>query len=79
MVLLEMARVLMTSGDLAGALSRLQRAAELMPDAPQVHYQLGILYRRMGREDEATGQLTSFRQLQAEQVRQSGAPVKTSP
>ena len=79
MVLLEMARVLITGGDLAGALSRLERAAELMPDAPQVHYQLGILYRRMGREEEAARRLSLFRQLQADQVRQSGAPVNTSP
>jgi Flp pilus assembly protein TadD len=75
-VLLEMARMLITRGDLAGALGRLKRAAELMPSAPPVHYQLGILYRRMGQNDTAEQHMNLFRQLQAEQARQAGSDAK---
>ena len=75
-VLLEMARVLITSGDLAGAMARLKKAAELTPSAPAVHYQLGTLYRRMGQNDDAERHLNLFRQLQAEQARQGGSDAK---
>ena len=75
-VLLEMARVLITSGDLSGALTRLKKAAELTPSAPAVHYQLGTLYRRMGQNDDAERHLNLFRQLQAEQARQAGSDAK---
>ena len=74
--LLEMARVLITSGDLSGALARLKKAAELTPSAPAVHYQLGTLYRRMGQNDDAERHLNLFRQLQAEQARQAGSDAK---
>jgi Flp pilus assembly protein TadD len=75
-VLLEMARVLITSGDLTGALARLKKAVELTPSAPAVHYQLGTLYRRMGQNDDAERHLNLFRQLQAEQARQAGSDAK---
>ena len=75
-VLLEMARVLITNGDLSGALARLKKAAELTPSAPAVHYQLGTLYRRMGQNDDAERHLNLFRQLQAEQARQAGSDAK---
>ena len=78
-VLLEMARVLTNDGDLPGALERLKKAAELMPSAPQVHYQLGTLYRRMGQNEEAAKQLDLFRRLQAEQARQTGSEGKPVP
>ena len=71
-----MARMLVTKGDLAGALARLKRAAELMPSAPPVHYQLGILYRRMGQNDAAEQHLNLFQKLQAEQARQAGSDAK---
>jgi Flp pilus assembly protein TadD len=67
----EVARMLMTSGDLAGALARLKKAAELIPSSPPVHYQLSILFRRMGQNEEAERHLNLFRQLQAEQARQA--------
>jgi Flp pilus assembly protein TadD len=75
-VLLEMARVLITNGDLSGALARLKKAAELTPSAPAVHYQLGTLYRRMGQNDDAERHLNLFRQLQAEQAPQAGNNAK---
>jgi Flp pilus assembly protein TadD len=71
--------MLITRGDLAGALARLKRAAELMPSAPPVHYQLGILYRRMGQNAEAERHLNLFRQLQAEQARAARSDTKPLP
>ena len=66
-VLLEMAKMLFTSGDLDGALARLKRAVELMPSAQAVHYQLGIVYRRLGQNEEAERHFSLVRQLQAGQ------------
>lgn len=65
-VLLEMAKILIARGDLAGALTRLKKAVELMPSDPPVHYQLGIVHRRLGQTEEAEKHLNRFRQLQAE-------------
>ena len=72
--LMEMAKVLTEKGDLEGALTRLQRAAELMPTTPTVHYQLGMAYRRMGRTKEAEQHLNLFRELERGQARQTGSP-----
>jgi Flp pilus assembly protein TadD len=68
-VLLEMAKMLMPRGDLNGALIRLKKAAELMPATPAVHYQLAIVYRRLGKNDEAERVFDYVRQLQAAQAR----------
>jgi len=37
--LLEISKMLIERGDIAGALARLKKAAEVMPSAPPVHYQ----------------------------------------
>jgi Flp pilus assembly protein TadD len=65
-VLLEMAKILIARGDLAGALTRLKKAVELMPSDPPVHYQLGIVHRRLGQTEDAERHFNLFRQLQAE-------------
>ncbi|HTM47682.1 MAG TPA: tetratricopeptide repeat protein [Bryobacteraceae bacterium] len=74
--LMEMAKALTNKGDLEGALTRLKRAVELMPSTPAVHYQLGGLYRRMGRNDEAEQHLNLFRKLQADRARQTRPAAK---
>ena len=66
-VLLEIAKMLITRGDFAGALTRLKKAAELMPFAPPVHYQLGIVYRRLGQNEDAERHFNLVRELQAKQ------------
>jgi len=71
--LMEMAKVLTEKGDLEGALTRLKRAVELMPSTPAVHYQLGVLARRMGQNGEAERHLNLFRQLQRDQARQAAS------
>jgi Tfp pilus assembly protein PilF len=60
-VLLEMGKLLVARGELEQARIRLEKAAEYMPDAPAVHYQLGILYRRLGQLDKAEEHLRLVR------------------
>ena len=71
-----MAKVLITSGDLDRSIGAVEESRELTPSAPAVHYQLGMLYRRMGQNDDAERHLNLFRQLQAEQARQAGSDAK---
>jgi tetratricopeptide (TPR) repeat protein len=61
-VLLEMGKLLVARGDLEQARIRLEKAAEYMPDAPAVHYQLGLLYRRLGQPEKAQEHLRLSRQ-----------------
>jgi tetratricopeptide (TPR) repeat protein len=61
-VLLELGKLLVARGELEQARVRLEKAAEYMPDASAVHYQLGILYRRLGQIDKAQEQLRLVRQ-----------------
>jgi tetratricopeptide (TPR) repeat protein len=61
-VLLEMGKLLVVRGDLEQARIRLEKAAEYMPDAPAVHYQLGLLYRRLGQPEKAQEHLRLSRQ-----------------
>jgi tetratricopeptide (TPR) repeat protein len=52
-LMLEMGKLMIARGELEQARIRLEKAAEYMPDAPAVHYQLGILYRRLGQLEKA--------------------------
>jgi len=45
---LELGKLLLARGDLAGARARLEKAVAVMPDASTAHYQLGLVYRRLG-------------------------------
>jgi tetratricopeptide (TPR) repeat protein len=65
---LELGKLLLAGGDLNGALTRLERAAQYMPGAPAAHYQLGILYGRLGRKEKSEEQLRLWRQLTKEQA-----------
>ena len=72
---LEIGKMLLNRGDLAGALTRLKRAGQLMPSAPPVHYQLGIAYRRLQQTDEAERHFQLYRQLLADQMQSATAPL----
>ena len=48
--------------ELEQARIRLEKAAGYMPDAPAVHYQLGILYRRLGQLEKAQEHLRLSKQ-----------------
>jgi tetratricopeptide (TPR) repeat protein len=74
---LEFGKMLLSRGDFAGALERLKRAAESMPSVPQVHYQLGIVYRRLQQTEEAERHFQSYRQLLADRMETATSP--TSP
>lgn len=51
--LLELGKLLLTRGQLQEARLKLEGAAELMPDAATVHYQLGLVYTRLGMPQKA--------------------------
>ena len=72
-VLLEIGKMLVTRGDFTGALARLKRAAELMPSAAPVHYQLGIAYRRLEQNEDAKRHFQLYQQLQAQQRQQAAS------
>ncbi len=46
-------KLLLSRGELEEARKRLEKAAALMPDAPGLQYQLGLLYRRLGDAETA--------------------------
>jgi Flp pilus assembly protein TadD len=75
-VLLEIGKLLTTRGDLPGALVRLSKAAEVMPSAPPVHYQLAIVYRRLGQNEAAEKHLQLHQQLRAEQALSQTSPSR---
>ena len=52
-VLLELGKLLLNRGELEGGRVRLEKALVYMPDAASVHYQLGLLYRRLGEPEKA--------------------------
>ncbi len=57
---------LLLRGDVAGALAKLERAAELEPADPTVNHHLGDVYARLGRHDEARWQWTRALSLNPE-------------
>ena len=61
-LILEMGKLLMARDELEEARIRLEQAAQYMPDASAVHYQLGILYRRLGQLDKAQEHLRLSKQ-----------------
>ncbi len=66
--LLELGKLLLTRGDVKEALARLERAAALMPNTSQVHYQLGLAYQRLGRTDDAQRHMARWRELEKQQA-----------
>ena len=67
-LLLEMGKLLLAQGDTKAALARLQKAAEYMPGASAVHYQLGLVYGRLGEKEKAEQHLSLSRKLDREQA-----------
>jgi Flp pilus assembly protein TadD len=61
-VLLELGKLLLVRGSLKEAQTRLEKALTAMPDAPGVHYQLGLLYGRLGEKEKAQQHLRLSRQ-----------------
>ena len=61
-VLLELGKLLLVRGNLKEAQPRLEKALAAMPDAPGVHYQLGLLYGRLGETEKAQQHLRLARQ-----------------
>jgi Flp pilus assembly protein TadD len=76
---LEIGKMRANRGDFSGALAALKRAAELMPSVPLVHYQLGIVYRRLQQTENAERHFQLYRQLLAgRQAQATGAPEQST-
>ncbi len=60
---LGMAKVLMSMHQPQKAEPYLERAAQLEPFDPATHYRLGVLYRELGRADDAHRELAEFEKL----------------
>lgn len=56
-VLLESGKLALARGEIEQARNRFERALEFMPDAPAVHYQLGLIYHRLGQAEKAAAHL----------------------
>lgn len=60
--MLELGKLLLARGQLEEARVQLERALRHMPDAPTVHYQLGLVYRRLGQTEKAQQHLRLSKQ-----------------
>lgn len=67
-VLLELGKVALTRGEVVQAVSRLERAVQMMPDNSSAHYQLGLAYARAGKKAESASQLKAARELDRKQA-----------
>jgi cytochrome c-type biogenesis protein CcmH/NrfG len=66
---LGMARILMTRHEPKKAEPHLERAVQLEPFSPVSHYRLGVLYRELGRPDDAHRELAEFEKLKKMKAR----------
>lgn len=57
------ARIMELEGNVSIAITELEAAEKLAPDVKQTYYRLGTLYRRQGRQSEASRQLQIFQRL----------------
>jgi Flp pilus assembly protein TadD len=60
--------------DYVKAQEHLTRAADLAPDSPDTHYQLGLLFARLNQPDRAQREMAQFRKL-----KDKGHPGATPP
>ena len=67
-VMLELGKVFATRGDLPEARTRLEKAVAYMPASPSAHYQLGLVYRKLGEAQKADEHLRRSRELEAAQA-----------
>lgn len=58
-------KVLLAGGAAAEAADHLERAAQLAPADPNIHYQLAQAYQRLGKSDLAAKELATYQQLKA--------------
>ena len=59
----ELGVIRLRQGDIAGARTALEIALKLRPDLPQTHYQLGLVYARLGMTEQAKTQTEIYQQL----------------
>jgi Flp pilus assembly protein TadD len=59
----ELGVILLRQGDVPGARAALEIAVKLGPNVPQTHYQLGLVYARLGMTDQAKMETEKYQQL----------------
>ena len=59
----ELGVIRLRQGDIAGARAALEIALKLRPDVPQTHYQLGLVYARLGMTEQAKAQTETYEKL----------------
>ena len=67
-VMLELGKLSLARGELAEARVRLEKAVQAMPEFGSAHYQLGLVYGRLGQKDKAEQHLNLSRQLDRQQA-----------
>ncbi len=65
-------KILLAQGEAGRALEQLTAAAGLAPEDPNIHYQLGQAFQKLGRSEEARAEFDLFRRLK-DQQRAGGA------
>ncbi len=75
---LALGRVLLETGDAAGAIVELERGAALSPESSQIHFSLSRAYQKAGRAKDAERERAEFQRLEEAGKRTSGsAPAGT--
>jgi tetratricopeptide (TPR) repeat protein len=65
--LMELGKLLAGRGDLVEARIRLEKAVAALPDSPTGHYQLGLVYKRLGLTEKADAELAKSRVAEPKQ------------
>lgn len=65
--LMELGKLLAGRGELAEARLRLEKAVAALPDSPTGHYQLGLVYKRLGLTEKAEAELARSRVAEPKQ------------
>jgi tetratricopeptide (TPR) repeat protein len=69
-------RILVKEKKYAEAQEILEKAVVLNPDSVKAHYQLGILWGRAGRQDDANKEFEMVKQLNAEEEKRLGMRLR---
>ncbi len=71
--LIALGKLDLESGDNASAAVLLERAAALVPKNPEVHYQLSLVYKRLGKDSASQEQAQVSKRLRTEQHREQNS------
>jgi Tfp pilus assembly protein PilF len=78
-VLSSLGQFYIQQNELSKARSTLEQAVERVPQDPQNHYQLALVYRKLGLAEKAREQMQIFQKLSAREVPQPVGEPMTAP